>query len=76
MQQRTIKGDSKLVGRGLFGGQEARVVFRPAPEDSGIVFLPDGRKYVLVLLSKELKDFEEGTALLAEVSEVVYNYMQ
>ncbi len=39
MQQRTIKGDSKLVGRGLFGGQEARVVFRPAPEDSGIIFL-------------------------------------
>ena len=39
MQQKTIKGEGKLVGRGLFGGQEARVVFRPAPEDSGVVFL-------------------------------------
>jgi beta-lactamase class A len=43
--------------------------------DSGIVFLPDGRKYSLVLLSKELEDFDEGTALLARVSEMVYNYM-
>jgi beta-lactamase class A len=43
--------------------------------DSGIVFLPDGRKYTLVLLSKELEDFDEGTALLARVSEMVYNYV-
>lgn len=43
--------------------------------DSGIVFLPDGRKYSLVLLSKELEDFDEGTALLAGVSEMVYNYV-
>lgn len=44
--------------------------------DSGIVFLPDGRKYVLVLLSKELQDFDAGTALLAEVSRLVYAYEQ
>lgn len=43
--------------------------------DSGIVFLPDGRKYVLVLLSKELKDFEAGTGLLANVSKMVYDYL-
>ena len=42
--------------------------------DSGIIFLPDGRKYVLVLLSKELVDFDAGTALLAEVSKMVYDY--
>lgn len=44
--------------------------------DSGIVFLPDGRKYVLVLLSKELQNFDAGTALLAEVSKMVYDYLQ
>jgi beta-lactamase class A len=44
--------------------------------DSGIVFLPDGRKYVLVLLSKELQDFAAGTALLAEVSKLVYDYVR
>lgn len=43
--------------------------------DSGIVFLPDGREYVLVLLSKELDDFEAGTAILAKVSELVYKYL-
>ncbi len=43
--------------------------------DSGIVFLPDGRKYVLVLLSKELKNFDEGTSLLARVSGMVYSYL-
>jgi len=43
--------------------------------DSGIVFLPDGRKYVLVLLSKNLEDFEQGTAALADISEVIYKYV-
>jgi len=43
--------------------------------DSGIVFLPDGRKYSLVLLSKELEDFDIGTALLADVSKMVYDFM-
>ncbi|MFC1764024.1 UDP-3-O-acyl-N-acetylglucosamine deacetylase [Planctomycetota bacterium] len=38
-QQRTIKGEGKLAGRGLFGGKEARVVFRAAPEDTGVVFI-------------------------------------
>ena len=28
--------------------------------DSGIVYLPDGRKYVLIILSKSLKDVESG----------------
>lgn len=43
--------------------------------DSGIVFLPDGRKYVLVLLSKELGDFDQGTARMAEVSKMIYDYL-
>ena len=43
--------------------------------DSGIVYLPDGRKYVLVLLSKELKDFEAGTEMLAGVSRMIYDYV-
>lgn len=38
-RQKTIKEEGKLSGKGLFGGQEARVVFRPASEDSGIVFV-------------------------------------
>ena len=38
-QQKTIKNEAKIAGRGLFGGQEAEVVFRPAPPDSGIVFV-------------------------------------
>ena len=41
--------------------------------DSGIVFLPDGRKYVLVLLSKDLKDIKLGTLILAEVSKLIYD---
>ena len=42
--------------------------------DSGIVFLPDGRKYVLVLLSKNLEDFDKGTGALADVSKLIYDY--
>lgn len=43
--------------------------------DSGIVFLPNGKKYVLVLLSKELGDFDAGTARMAKVSKIVYDYI-
>ena len=41
--------------------------------DSGIVFLPNGRKYVLILLSKNLDDIELGTSILAEVSKIIYD---
>ncbi len=43
--------------------------------DSGIVILPDGRKYVLVLLSKELKDDKAGMEAMANVSELIYKYV-
>jgi beta-lactamase class A len=42
--------------------------------DSGIVFLPDGRKYILVLLSKDLQDADVGIEAMANVSEMIYNY--
>lgn len=44
--------------------------------DSGIVFLPDGRKYVLVVLSKKLTNVEAGVKALAEVSEMIYNFVK
>ena len=43
--------------------------------DSGIVFLPDGRKYVLVLLSKEMKKADAGIESMATVSRMIYDYV-
>ena len=43
--------------------------------DAAIVFHPNGKKYVLVLLSKNLKDFDKGTDQLAQISKSVYEYM-
>ena len=37
--QKTIKTECKLNGRGLFGGQEAKVTFRPAAVNTGVVFV-------------------------------------
>ena len=37
--QKTIKDEVQLTGKGLFGGQDATVTFRPAAEDTGIVFV-------------------------------------
>lgn len=37
--QKTIRTDSKITGKGLFGGKETKVVFRPAPVDAGITFV-------------------------------------
>lgn len=43
--------------------------------DSAIVYLPDGRKYILVLLSKNMEDMDKGTQMLSEVSKMVYDHM-
>ncbi|MBL7871966.1 MAG: serine hydrolase [Cyclobacteriaceae bacterium] len=44
--------------------------------DSGIVFLPNGRKYILVLLSKDLHDADASIEAMATVSEIIYNYVK
>jgi beta-lactamase class A len=43
--------------------------------DSGIVFLPDGRKYTLVILSKKLEDEPVATVAMARISEMIYQYV-
>ena len=43
--------------------------------DSGIVYLPDGKEYVLVLLSKNLKDEAAGVEAMASVSESIYKHV-
>lgn len=43
--------------------------------DAGIVYLPDGRKYVLILLSKDLEDEKKGIEVMAGVSEKIYKYV-
>ncbi len=37
--QQTIENEVKLSGKGLFTGQDVKITFKPAPENSGIVFL-------------------------------------
>ena len=43
--------------------------------DSALIELPDGKKYVLVLLSKNMKDMEAGTKMLVEVSKLIYDHV-
>jgi len=40
--------------------------------DAGIVYLPDGRKYVLVIMSREWENEKNTTELLAGISELIY----
>jgi len=37
--QKTIKAEAKISGKGLFGGKETKVIFHPAPADTGVVFV-------------------------------------
>ncbi|MBW7992119.1 MAG: UDP-3-O-[3-hydroxymyristoyl] N-acetylglucosamine deacetylase [Planctomycetes bacterium] len=37
--QKTIKSEARIHGLGLFGGEETKLVFRPAPANSGITFV-------------------------------------
>lgn len=43
--------------------------------DSGIILLPDGRKYILVILSRKLADADKATAAMAKLSEMIYQYV-
>ena len=43
--------------------------------DSGIVELPNGHEYVIILLSKELPSAQVGIDLLSEISKMVYDYV-
>ncbi len=43
--------------------------------DSAIVYAPNNKNYVLVLLSKNLKDFDKGTDQLAQISKTVFDFV-
>jgi beta-lactamase class A len=43
--------------------------------DSGIIFLPDGRKYVLVLLSKDWEDEKAAIKAMVNISAMIYKYL-
>lgn len=43
--------------------------------NSGIVFLPDGRKYVVVLLSRGVEDEKSVNETLANVSKIIYDHV-
>lgn len=38
-QQTTITNEGKISGKGLFSGQDCKMIFKPAPDDTGIVFV-------------------------------------
>ena len=42
--------------------------------DSGIVYLPDRRKYVLVVLSKDLQEQKAGINAIAQISKIMFDY--
>jgi beta-lactamase class A len=43
--------------------------------DGGIIYLPNGRKYVLILLSKNQADTKPGVEAFARISKLVYEYV-
>jgi beta-lactamase class A len=43
--------------------------------DAAIVYLPNGNSYVLVLLSKNLSDFDKGTDELAKISKTIFDHL-
>jgi beta-lactamase class A len=50
--------------------------FKSVNHDSGIIFLPDGRKYVLVLLSKNVENDKDAVKAMAEISGIFYRYVE
>ncbi|CAG5016481.1 hypothetical protein DYBT9275_05564 [Dyadobacter sp. CECT 9275] len=50
--------------------------FGTTQHDSGIVFLPDGRKYVVVILSREWDDRPATLDMLSGISRMIYDYVK
>ena len=44
--------------------------------DSGIVYLPDGQRYVLVVLATDLEDEDAGAETIAAVSRLIYKFVE
>lgn len=44
--------------------------------DSGIVYTPSGKKYVLVILGKNIAEHERGEHIEAEVSKLIFDYVE
>lgn len=43
--------------------------------DGGIITLPDSRRYIIVVLSKDLKDREQGRKAIGDISRMVYDHV-
>lgn len=43
--------------------------------DSGIIYLPNGSNYILILLSKKLKKGSEGIDVHSQVSKLIYDFV-
>jgi beta-lactamase class A len=43
--------------------------------DSGIVFVPDGPTYVLVLLSENLENEDAGVEAFAQISRMIFDFV-
>jgi beta-lactamase class A len=43
--------------------------------DAAIIKLPDGTSYLLVILTKNLKDVEQGKTQISEISKLIYDYV-
>ena len=65
MLQKTIKDEARLCGKGLFGGEEVKVVFRPAEADTGIVFIRTdlAERIVIPALAANIAEMDRRTAL-------------
>lgn len=63
--QRTIKSEVKLCGRGLHSGVDVELIFKPAPENTGIVFRRvdlDGEQEIKAL-AEFVVDTSRGTTI-------------
>ncbi|RKY04313.1 MAG: 3-hydroxyacyl-[acyl-carrier-protein] dehydratase FabZ [Planctomycetota bacterium] len=65
MLQKTIKNEARLCGRGLFGGEEVKAVFRPAEADTGVVFIRTdlAERVVIPALAANIVERDRRTAL-------------
>ncbi|MFQ6103790.1 MAG: bifunctional UDP-3-O-[3-hydroxymyristoyl] N-acetylglucosamine deacetylase/3-hydroxyacyl-ACP dehydratase [Candidatus Glassbacteria bacterium] len=72
MRQRTIAKEVGISGKGLHTGNECHLVFKPAPADTGIVFIRmdiDGAPAVPALV-EHVSDVERGTTISADDVEI------
>ena len=64
-KQQTIRSEFSVTGKGLHSGEEGKLVLKPAPEDTGLVFVinENGEKHYISYIASNVVDTQNNISI-------------